>query len=300
MRLIKQPLTQLPELLQRRLARYSEGYGNDIFTMECNVNEPQSLRHYMGFTIERDAVLPLHAAICLRDLELIKALVHIGADVNKIAEADNLIHHGKDAISILVFNCPGTPSDIAIKIADFLLEHGANKNKDVDDFFKRYEDFNNRTKYMIRHALSHDARDTLVTAPGGPFLPDEKINEIGHKGIAPIHYAARIGNLKLIKELRGKGVNIFLKDKKGNSALDYATNYGRVEAVELLLSYQPENDIIQHSLEVAHTNQASPLSCLWSSRFWQGCNKKVDYNETTEVLEAAISLDLNGSGKGLR
>ncbi|WP_341823711.1 ankyrin repeat domain-containing protein [Wolbachia endosymbiont (group A) of Agelastica alni] len=84
---------------------------------------------------------------------------------------------------------------------------------------------------------------------------DRKVKQFlnENKGLSPLHYAAKEGNLDLFKVLLNKGDNINAKDKYGWTPLHYAVEHNRFDVMKLLID---SNAI---SIEAKDRNGKTPL-----------------------------------------
>ena len=81
--------------------------------------------------------------------------------------------------------------------------------------------------------------------PVDPNLPENKLDK---EGYAPLHYAARDGNVAEVKRLLAiHGIDVNIKNNGGWTALHYAARSGRTECVKLLLAHPDINVNIKNS-----------------------------------------------------
>lgn len=278
--------SQLSLQSQKKLenyGRYSVNSALSPFEDGDDINKPITLAT-QGLGYVEIKMLPLHMAIQLEYVDVVKELCRHGADIY-------LKYKGKNAMDVALEECPyGAPSNEIIEIIN-ILRAGIPKikpmTKEEKEVFKRHEE----SKNNIGKILSQSSIKSL-TRYEGTFYKSEKFNEIGKCGYAPLHYAANIGDIELMNELCKKGADVNQKDKnKGYTPLEYAAENGLELAVQTLLKYQPNHDSISRASKLTHHYQKS---CLWSSCFWKSYKKisgegVVNYNKTTDLLDSAIS-----------
>jgi ankyrin repeat protein len=276
-------ISQLSSKSQEKLENYGSYSVRYAMSNSDDINKPITFAN-KGLGYIEIKKLPLHVAVELEYVEVVKELCEHGANIHL---KDNL---GRDAMDIAFHHHNGAPSHEIIKIINILkaCEHKPKPmTKDEKRFYARYQASLND----IDKILSLAAIKALTTCED-TFSKSEKFNEIGQCGYAPLHYAAKIGDIELINELCKKGANVNQTDKnKGYSPLEYAAENGLELAVQTLLKYQPNLDSISRASKLAHHYQKS---CLWSSCFWKSYKKisgegVVNYNKTTNLLDSAIS-----------
>ncbi|XP_018566618.1 acyl-CoA-binding domain-containing protein 6-like [Anoplophora glabripennis] len=69
------------------------------------------------------------------------------------------------------------------------------------------------------------------------------VNETDEEGLAPIHWAADSGFVKVLEVLIGAGADVNLKDSDGQTALHYASSCGQAECVKCLLRHGAQVDV---------------------------------------------------------
>lgn len=65
-----------------------------------------------------------------------------------------------------------------------------------------------------------------------------------HRGLTPLMYAAKVGNLEIIKYLLDKGANINSQDDYGYTALHYAVEDNKLDAVKLLIEKKANINLV--------------------------------------------------------
>lgn len=196
---------------------------------DFNVEEV-SINHLLGVAIEE----------C--DEELVERLFEKGADVNfKFEGADDVI------------TGVGWCKENGLKLAKLLLSKGANINgadEDNDSFLSYAIGFDNLelVKYLVENGADKNQRDTnrhmgclpihgVQSVEMLEFLISKgyRIDEQCDNGRTLLHFAAKDDLKEVAKYLVEKElVDIYQKDKKGETALDYAKNYKHPEITQII------------------------------------------------------------------
>jgi ankyrin repeat protein len=144
----------------------------------------------------------LHHAAAWRS-DIVRVLLARGAKINAV---DN---RGRSPLHVAI----GSGPDAVIRE---LIRAGARPNA-VDK----------NLRSPLFHAKRQSAFDLLYAANA-----DVRRQDVD--GLEPIHYAASVGNVFLVRALLDVGVRGDLKDKTGRSPLDYARSSGNEELIKLL------------------------------------------------------------------
>ncbi len=141
------------------------------------------------------------------DFNTLKKAIDNGMDVNATGQT------GNTALMLAAYNGHK-------QIVDFLLQKGANVNK---------QDANQRTALL--YAASGDNPETvqaLIDAGAEIDHTDKK------EGFSPLMFAAAEGQTEVVKTLLEAGADKTVKDKDGDTALDFARENGHSKTAELL------------------------------------------------------------------
>lgn len=120
----------------------------------------------------------------------------------------------------------------------YYLSKGANIN---------YQD--PRAKYSVLHCATGNGYHNIVSL----MLPysNLKIDPVNSTGRTPLHFAARIGNIKCIQLLIQYGANINQQDFDGQTCLHLCARLNHVPAVKYLLSMGINNLILDKNNKMA-------------------------------------------------
>ena len=176
--------------------------------------------------LHEGTVKPLQWLVYYNDLTGIKAVLHAGGDLSSIdldAELGNAAFFGH------------------WKVADLLINHGANVNSTTADsgetplhsaLAKAGRPY---YYYTVKLLLERGADVNASTKPGistGAFMRDVRT-----KGEAPLHRAAAYADERTIKLLLEHGADKEQKDAHGDSPLSWASTHLRPGNILALLSY---------------------------------------------------------------
>jgi len=100
------------------------------------------------------------------------------------------------------------------------------------------------------------------------------VNAQDKDGDAPIHLAARNGNVEILKLLVAKGAKLDLANKVGGTALMWAAAFGHTEAARFL---------IDHGANVAVKDGDGMTAAAWAAR-----------NKQDEVVQLLLSVSARG------
>lgn len=147
---------------------------------------------------DRSGMTPLHYAVQSDHIDIVRTLIDAGANVNaKATDGSSPMHYaargGKVEILQLLLEA-GADVDRAVNSSDNTPVFEAVKYDNVDAM-----------KFLVKHG-----------ADTGKFNRD---------GATPMHYAAENGKARCVEALFEMGVDIKIKDKKGNTPFDVATWY---------------------------------------------------------------------------
>ena len=191
----------------------------------------------------------LHTAIINGNLAIVIALLVLEADPNILNEA------GLRPLSLAV------NYKVDKAIIKRLLEHGANPNlanddgsfpmhlaleKDVLEILKLLAGPNSLGlsakrilggKYLLHHLIKLNLPDGDSIAEFLISNGDLDVNEVNIFGATPLHEAARIGNISMIRELLRYMPDAAIRDGDGNTALDVAISNNQYDATMILGEY---------------------------------------------------------------
>lgn len=209
----------------------------------------------------------LHIAACKNDVQLVKQMLALGADVN---EQDC---NGRTPLHAALYNSEDKNDDDFTEIFELFLKNGADINSIDSSGFSvlAYAVSNNKEKVvdvLIAKGARLDtcSRNTWTPLTRAIYLKRaviaEKIIMAGADvnapkksiGWTPLHYAAYVGNAKLVKLLIDKGAKTLIFDKQHQTPLHWAASKGNLESAEILL--RNGIDINQRG-----GNTLTPLDC---------------------------------------
>lgn len=111
-------------------------------------------------------------------------------------------------------------------------------------------------------ATSGDPKGLKEALKAEGVSPDD-LDDESHTAL---HFASGYGELECMKILLDAGANVDITDESGNTALHYAAGYGQVEAVKLLLEKgidkEAKNDEEKTALDVAELNEEASVIAL--------------------------------------
>jgi ankyrin repeat protein len=148
----------------------------------------------------------LHIAIRTRNEEFARLLVEAGAPLDTRDFFDRTL--------VIWASMNEQP-----RVARLMLERGANPNGKYD-----------RTPALSWAVVTanREAIDALLGAGASPDAPDEDRN-------APLHHAARMGDVEVTRALLAAGATVSARNKAGRTPLMEAARLGQAEIVEALL-----------------------------------------------------------------
>ncbi|WP_425381393.1 ankyrin repeat domain-containing protein [Spiroplasma endosymbiont of Polydrusus pterygomalis] len=171
----------------------------------------------------------LHFATKYRNLDALSFLIANKANIN----IQN--NEGNTALMNIVNNIH------LLDTVKYLITHGAKiniENKDGNtalDLAAMYDVF-----YVVKHLL-------------------EKKANINFKNNALFLYAARIGDLEIIKAFLANGIDINTQDKDGNTTLHFATKNRRLKTVTFLLA---------HGININQQNKDGNTALHLATNYW--------------------------------
>ena len=169
---------------------------------------------------ERDSggMAPIHFAVLEGRVELVKMLLHGGADANIVVDSSNadVAHY----VSLHQFS----PLHIAanrdsLDVADLLITWGANINQATDD---------QRSPLHIAAGKGNQHLARLLIANGAD------VNARDFEGYTPLHSAACFGRLAVIEVLLANGADVTASGDDGRSAYDCAVDRNQPRIVSYL------------------------------------------------------------------
>jgi ankyrin repeat protein len=172
----------------------------------------------------------LHLAADVGDTESIRLILDVDAPVNKKDDS------GKTALDVaLSHREAGTYAEAAELI---ILAGGTSTDSVYDYFAPAVRNINYNIRFTDGFApLHYAARDGNIALVTYLLSKNADPNVKNVSGTTPLHEAARAGHIEVMKRLIARGANIDIQDAKGNSVLHTAIpQQFQKEAVELLLS----------------------------------------------------------------
>ncbi|KAN0141605.1 Ankyrin repeat-containing domain protein [Lactarius tabidus] len=206
---------------QTPLHRTSQGLH---YRCDDNFRVPQLLLEH-GVDVnarDKDQETPLHSAAYTSRLETIRVLLGYGADVS----AKNI--RGHTPLHVVSFYTPGTPNDRSLNAVRLLLKHGADVNA-------RDRDQATPLHLASFRQMTHIARVL--------FDSGAEVNAINIHGQNALHLASQneYCNANFVKLLLSWGMDVNSRDK-GTTPLHWATYFGCVNVVEVLLERGAQSD----------------------------------------------------------
>ena len=163
-------------------------------------------------TATNDGTTPLMLAAMSGNIEIANILLKKGANVN--AQKSN----GATALQFAVANNKQ-------EMVDLLIEQGADVKIE-----------NSENGATVLHSAAMAAKTDLFIK----LLPEfNDINLMCKEG-TPLHFAAKMGRVEMIKYLKENGADCSLTDENGNLPLHIAAREGRVPAFKVLIQYYPD------------------------------------------------------------
>lgn len=208
---------------------------------------------------------PLHKAVKLGHLEIVKYLVSEGANTNtKDQYGDTALH---DAVQF-------GAGEEKEKIIRYLLSNGA--NADIKNnlgssplYLSIYFCDLNLIKDLVAAGADVNTSNNLGDTPLIVSIKKESVekaeyliskgadvNESNQLGATALHYAASINDRDLVELLVSNGANIKSQDNNGKTALSYAKENGHTEIIEFLATKNISSDpkyIVQESKTDLHS-----------------------------------------------
>ena len=166
---------------------------------------------------------PIWAAAYKGHLDIVKLLVNEGANIN-FSKYEPIAWAAKEG---------------HVDIVNYLIENGADVNKNYLGSLGKFG-------YLLIWACksNHTKTFSLLMGKGANI----NVFDSSYKS-TPLMYAAKCGNIAIMRELLSRGADINAKDKFGKTPLIYAANTYNKEAVIYLLSNNAridKNDFIQY------------------------------------------------------
>lgn len=282
-------LSQLPSSSKEAIEEYRYHVAKDIysegFNLDIKVNKQQRLN------IDEHTchdIFPLEAAVCIFNRKLIKDLLDAGATEESSAEIqlNNFFKQCKtekyeDKSKIIG----------RIELIAFLInECGLTNNDYIEDVLQT---LHFSLKNYVKNILSEDGYKKLISYDPkyAMELRISNFRDLNKFGYAPLHIAAKFGDVTLIQELVDEGADINLKGridtKVDHTPLYYAAFYGRLEAVQWL---KARTDLSKNKddIEEVHQLAMSYQKCSVSLFFWKAYQNSfvspVDYKGVVNAL----------------
>lgn len=239
---------------------------------------------------------------------LVAEMSNDGRGKGCLRNIDKLLELGVNPLKVYFSNASSVRHDGAIISLISMGEKGANKGffSLLDVFMKyKYVDFKTGIKLKITNDpnslrnLNETQLDSLNDLKNEPTLLmlqssirmnlpfAEVFNEIISKsdinarnkgGKTALMYSVKVpidrSWLQITKVLLERGADPTIKDKKGNTAFDYAMEYGNIEAAKLLKSFK------QSPMQTSSSQASTPTPALAKGQQTQPSNDSVDYTGT--------------------
>lgn len=206
---------------------------------------PIDLMHF-----NKDLLSPLHLAVHLNNVKIVKVMLDAGLDANILGKyketpimyatrannaemIDILLHHNSENhANINQRNREGlTPLMLASQNRDRSEAFYALLKSGAEILMK---DYVGRNAFM--HASNNNCSnfmDTLLKRADNNML--EMVNNQDKNGVSSLMIVAKRGNRQALRVLISRRANIYLRDNKGNTALDYAIKAGNPTCKEILV-----------------------------------------------------------------
>lgn len=200
---------------------------------------------------DKDGNTPLHIAVELQSLNIVKLLINYGADVNLYDNSALIINTGYTPLSL-------TAKSYDNRIAKILIDVGADVNfvthegtalhiasssgfKHCDNIFQKYDG------NIISTLLSSGA-DVNKVDPVELMSPLHSAADFSHNSFAiEERYKA------IVAQLIAYGADVHVRDKQGNTPLHYALKHNHKLIAELLIksgaNQKSKNDVKYKTLE---------------------------------------------------
>ncbi|UCF04055.1 MAG: ankyrin repeat domain-containing protein [bacterium] len=223
-----------------------------------------SLATYVGGEKET----PLHYAAYLGDMDLIKLLVELGADINARNDFNQnpmlyAAYEGK------------------LGACEYLLEKGS----DFD-----YQDTRGNTPLLFAARQNHPEVVKLLIEKGAT------VEVKGNNGATPLYHAAARGNFEILKMLEVEGAAIGTADDNGLVPVLAALNGGHREVVEYLISKGALNGFTKEQYNVLmHGAAAAGMDALVDLAVEKGA----DFTSKTEAERTILHSAVAGGSTAL-
>lgn len=205
-----------------------------ISTLMENGVDPNKTDVYPGAFwsfFETTANRPLAIACNVGNVEVVKLLIEHGAT------AENVEYTGWSPLRETLFYCQ--PDDV--EIVKLLLENGADpdfKEDDLPVFIAAKMQPKKFDKHMTNGTVFANDYDNetavLITEIVKLLLGEKSVNIKGSQDKTLLISACEVENKHLVEYLLSKGCDTSAKDSCGKTALDYATETGNEEIIDLL------------------------------------------------------------------
>jgi len=222
-------------------------------------------------TLLLNGIYPLIAATMLDDIEIVKNLIDLGADIHvnnlgvtallkacangDIPMAELLISKGADIEQKNAdgANCLFMAASYGhADVIEYLIRKGSSPNAQRETGYSALMAASGRGHYDVVNVLLNNNADPNYSAPDGAtalhsasgfgwdkiakLLLSKKanVNAVDEDGYTPLHFACLDGYINTVKVLLQAGANKNLKTNKGKTPSDIAQKYGYLKIVELL------------------------------------------------------------------
>lgn len=200
--------------------------------------------------INKDLLSALHLAVYLNNVQVVKVLLEAGLDANVV---------GKFKETPIMFATRANNAEMIELLMHYNLNNQANinqrnregqtplmiasQNKNRMEAFLTLlksgaeimmKDYEGRTAFM--HAANNNCShymDAMLKRSGVNML--NMINTQDKNGVSALMILAKRGNRQALRVLISRGANVFLQDKNGKTALDYAIKYENPTCKEILI-----------------------------------------------------------------
>jgi ankyrin repeat protein len=120
------------------------------------------------------------------------------------------------------------------------------------------------------------------------LMRDSDVNAVDQKGRSPLHLAAEIGDLDIVRQLIRRGAKIKANDKNGRTPLGVAVDNGNSDVVKLLLNYRDSGAILSGLRRTSTIDSDSDVNEKLGDR---GAERDTDAGEAIPAQEERVAKE---------